>query len=141
MTRKTNPDAEKANANLRKKSIAADGPLSDAVLRLRIVFPGARQIGPGKIDLLECLDREGSISAAARAMDMSYRRAWLLLNELDGLFKKPIMSASTGGAHGGGAKLTDFGRSLVTAYRRIEDRAALAAREELAALGTGVKKL
>lgn len=117
----------------RRKALANQGPLSRASLRLRIVFPDERQLGPGKADLLEAIGRTGSISSAARDLGMSYRRAWLLVDETGKLFKRPILTTAAGGAHGGGAELTDFGRALVAAYRRIEDRAAEAARAELIA--------
>lgn len=64
---------------------------------------------------------------------MSYRRAWILADELGRLFKTPILTTAAGGAHGGGAQLTEFGQALLAAYRRIEDRAAAAACAELAA--------
>lgn len=117
----------------RRKALAEQGPLSRASLRLRIVFPDERQLGPGKADLLEAIGRTGSISSAARDLGMSYRRAWLLVDEIGKLFKRPILTTAAGGVHGGGAELTDFGRALVAAYRRIEDRAAEAARAELVA--------
>jgi molybdate transport system regulatory protein len=121
------------SAATRRKVLAEHGPLSRASLRLRIVFPNERQIGPGKADLLEAIGRTGSISSAARDLGMSYRRAWLLVDETSKLFKRPILTTAAGGAHGGGAELTDFGRALIAAYRRIEDRAAEAARSELIA--------
>lgn len=117
----------------RRKAVAVKGPLSRVTLRLRIVFPEERQIGPGKVDLLEAIERTGSISSAARALGMSYRRAWLLVDEIGKLFKRPIITTAAGGSHGGGALLTDFGRALIVAYRRIEDRAAEVVREELVA--------
>ncbi|MCC7251797.1 LysR family transcriptional regulator [Hyphomicrobium sp.] len=129
MKAKRKPDASGA----RRKALAEQGPLSRASLRLRIVFPAERQIGPGKADLLEAIGRTGSISSAARDLGMSYRRAWLLVDEMGKLFKRPLVTTAAGGAHGGGAALTDFGRALVAAYRRIEDRAAEAARAELIA--------
>jgi molybdate transport system regulatory protein len=92
----------------------------------------AALLGPGKIDLLDTIGRTGSISAAGRELGMSYRRAWLLVDEVNRLFRRPVVSASAGGSHGGGAQLTDFGRALVAAYRRIEERARVAIREELA---------
>jgi len=116
-----------------RKALAERGPLSRASLRLRIVFPDERQLGPGKVDLLEAIGRTGSISSAARDLGMSYRRAWLLVDELGRLFKRPLLTTAAGGAHGGGAKLTDFGLALIAAYRRIEERAARAARAELIA--------
>ncbi|WP_333793467.1 winged helix-turn-helix domain-containing protein [Hyphomicrobium sp.] len=118
---------------IHRTMIAERGPLSRATLRLRIVFPDERKIGPGKADLLEAIERTGSISSAARELSMSYRRAWLLVDELGRLFKRPLVTTAAGGARGGGAELTDFGRALIAAYRRIEDRAAEAARAELAA--------
>jgi molybdate transport system regulatory protein len=108
------------------------GRLSRSQLRLRIVFDDAMRLGPGKIDLLDTIGRTGSISAAGRELGMSYRRAWLLVDEVNRLFRRPVVSASAGGSHGGGAQLTDFGRALVAAYRRIEERARVAIREELA---------
>lgn len=125
----------------RRKTLAEQGPLSRASLRLRIVFPAERQLGPGKADLLEAIGRTGSISSAARELDMSYRRAWLLVDELSKLFKRPIVTTAAGGAHGGGAALTDFGRALVAAYRRIEDRAAEAARAELVAFESDLENV
>lgn len=117
----------------RRKTLAQQGPLSRASLRLRIVFPDDRQLGPGKADLLEAIERAGSISSAARDLGMSYRRAWLLVDETSKLFKRPVLTTAAGGMHGGGASLTDFGRALIAAFRRIEDRAAEAARAELIA--------
>jgi molybdate transport system regulatory protein len=91
-------------------------------------------LGPGKIDLIEAIARTGSISAAGRAMGMSYRRAWLLADALNHMFRQPVIIAATGGAKGGGAELTDFGRALAAAYRRAEARTRVAVEEELAAL-------
>jgi molybdate transport system regulatory protein len=91
-------------------------------------------LGPGKIDLIEAIARTGSISAAGRAMGMSYRRAWLLADALNHMFRQPVIIAATGGAKGGGAELTDFGRALAAAYRRAEARTRVAVEEELAVL-------
>ncbi len=111
----------------------ASGPLATAVPRLRIQFDASGpRLGPGKIELLEAIGASGSISAAGRRLGMSYRRAWLLVDEVNRLFTRPVVVASTGGANGGGAQLTDFGRALVGAYRRIEERTRQAMREELA---------
>ena len=112
-------------------SAGSKDPLSRASLKLRIEFPEDRKIGPGKIDLLERIDRTGSISAAAREMDMSYRRAWLLVDEIGKLFKRPLVTTAAGGSKGGGAELTDFGRSVIEAFRRIEARTNEVVREEL----------
>ena len=114
-------------------SAASKGPLARTSLKLRIEFPEQRKIGPGKIELLERIGRTGSISAAAREMDMSYRRAWLLVDEIGKLFKRPLVTTSAGGSKGGGAELTDFGRSVIEAFRRIEERTSEVIREELKA--------
>jgi molybdate transport system regulatory protein len=96
------------------------------VLSLRIDLPRGR-IGLGKINLLEAIDREGSISAAGRALGMSYRRAWELVDSLNQLVGVAVVQASTGGHRGGGATLTEAGRSLVADYRAIEQAARRAA--------------
>src|SRR5271168_3383785 len=88
---------------------------------------GEVRLGPGKIELLELIDAHGSISEAARAMNMSYRRAWLLVAELNQSFRSPVTTAQTGGKGGGHATLTAFGRELIALYRKIETDAAAAA--------------
>ena len=88
---------------------------------------GDIRLGPGKIQLLELIATHGSISEAARAMNMSYRRAWLLVDELNHSFRAPVTTAQTGGKGGGHATLTDFGRELIGLYRQIETDAAAAA--------------
>jgi molybdate transport system regulatory protein len=92
------------------------------------------RLGPGKIELLELVDRHGSISEAARAMDMSYRRAWLLIAELNQGFRHPVVAAQTGGKGGGHAGLTDFGRELIRRYHAIESDARAAVAGHLDAL-------
>lgn len=106
--------------------------ISCAQPRLRIDLGHRVRLGPGKVDLLEAIGETGSISAAGRSLDMSYRRAWLLVDAVNSLFLRPVVIANTGGSHGGGAQLTDFGRALVAAYRRIEERTRIVIREELA---------
>ena len=86
----------------------------------RIELGPDKRLGPGKVRLLELVGETGSISAAARAMKMSYRRAWLLIEEANGLFGAPLVESSTGGAGGGGAKVTPLGLEVVTAYRAFE---------------------
>ena len=88
---------------------------------------GEVRLGPGKIALLELIATHGSISEAARAMNMSYRRAWLLVDELNHSFRSPVTTAQTGGKGGGHAALTAFGRELIALYRQIETDAAAAA--------------
>jgi len=78
------------------------------------------QLGHGKIRLLEMIAENGSISSAARAMKMSYRRAWLLMDEVNSMFDKPLFETQPGGKGGGHAKLTEFGQGVVDLYRRIE---------------------
>ncbi len=120
---------------LRRATRADEGMAARATPRLRIVI-GARRLGPGKVDLLEAIGETGSISAAGRSLGMSYRRAWLLVDEVNKMFTRPVIVATTGGPHGGGAELTDFGRAVAAAYRRIEERTRTAIREELAPFET-----
>jgi molybdate transport system regulatory protein len=108
------------------------------LLSLRIDLPQGR-IGPGKIALLETIDREGSISAAGRALGMSYKRAWDLVDALNKLIGTPAVEASPGGFRGGGATLTEAGRSLVADYRAIERAAQRAAEPRLSALMNRVR--
>jgi molybdate transport system regulatory protein len=111
---------------------ARKAPTARAVPRLRIAMGKGLILGPGKVDLLEAIERKGSISAAAREMSMSYRRAWLLVEALNQMFEQPLVVAAPGGAHGGGAQITEFGRGVAAAYRRIEQKTRVAIREELA---------
>jgi molybdate transport system regulatory protein len=111
-----------------------------ARLSIRIAFEGAEPFGPGKVRLLELIEKEGSIRAAATAMNMSYRHAWLLLQAVEDTFGAPVIATSTGGAGGGGAKLTDLGKSLVERYRMIETNAASAAAAELNELSRAASK-
>ena len=94
-----------------------------ANLSIRVDLSASCAIGPGKIRLLELIDETGSISAAGRAMEMSYRRAWLLLDELNQTFCEPVATTAQGGRSGGGASLTPFGKRVVTGYRRMESEA------------------
>jgi molybdate transport system regulatory protein len=94
--------------------------MTTPTLRFRIDFGRDAAVGPGKIALLEHIERAGSLSQAARNLKMSYRRAWLLLDSLNSSFEGRVVDTSTGGRQGGGACLTPFGRSLILAYRRLE---------------------
>jgi molybdate transport system regulatory protein len=105
-----------------------------ARLTIRIDLAQEGAIGPGKIRLLELVGETGSISAAGRAMEMSYRRAWLLIDALNHLFKTPLVATKLGGKSGGGAALTPFGREVVRHYRALEDEAEQAVRPHLRAL-------
>lgn len=104
-----------------------------ASLSVRIDL-GPHRIGPGKIELLEKIEALGSISAAGREMDMSYRRAWELVEEMNTLFPAPLVSARSGGRHGGGTALTPLGQSVVASYRAVKQAADAATREAIAAL-------
>ncbi len=107
-------------------------------LSVRIDLDPEGRIGPGKIQLLENIEACGSISAAGRAMDMSYKRAWDLVDEINRICRHPAVERQTGGKNGGGASLTPFGISLVARYRKIEQAAASAVREELMALRSDI---
>ena len=103
-------------------------------LSIRIDLDPEGRIGPGKIALLENIDKHGSISAAGRAMDMSCKRAWDLVDEINRICRQAAVERQTGGKNGGGAVLTAFGISLVSRYRKIERDATSAARKELQAI-------
>ncbi len=105
-----------------------------ARLTLRLDFAPGQAIGHGKIRLLEAVRDHGSISAGGRAMGMSYRRAWLLIDALNRLFDKPVVETKHGGPAGGGAELTPLGHRLVHHYRAIEAKAIAAGASELAEL-------
>ena len=115
-------------------TIKAGGKASEKTsLHLRIDFGAGRSIGPGKIRLLELINETGSISAAGRALEMSYRQAWLLVDELNRMFAKPVVSAQTGGG-GGGTIVTETGNDIVRLYREMERRAYSASTTESRAL-------
>lgn len=92
--------------------------------RLRVLYGSAIAIGPGKADLLDAIGRTGSISAGGRALGMSYRRAWLLVDTMNRCFREPLVIAAKGGARGGGAQLTPFGADVLARYRALELDAA-----------------
>ena len=98
-------------------------PIVEARPRIRILFGSAFAIGPGKADLLQAIERTGSISAAARSMGMSYRRAWLLIDTMNQCFRKPVIDTATGGRGGGGAQITAFGKTVLRSYRAMEKNA------------------
>ena len=109
-------------------------------LSVRIDLDSQDRIGPGKIELLEQIREHGSISAAGRAMDMSYKRAWDLVDEINRICRQAVVDRQTGGKNGGGAALTPFGLSLVARYRKIERDAASAVHKELVALHSDIGK-
>ena len=94
------------------------------VPKIRILVGAVIAIGPGKADLLEAIGEHGSISAAARQMGMSYRRAWLLVESTNSAFRRPLVETLTGGDGGGGARLTETGKEVLRRYRTMEARAA-----------------
>ena len=102
-----------------------------AQFRLRITRGEDIAVGPGKIDLLEAIAATGSITAAARRLGMSYRRAWLLVDTMNRCFKNPVVDAETGGRRGGGTRLTTVGAEALQRYRKVEKLAARAAAIEL----------
>ncbi|NVO23263.1 winged helix-turn-helix domain-containing protein [Donghicola mangrovi] len=103
-------------------------------LRIRIVFGEDEMIGPGKAELLEGIARTGTIAAAGRDMGMSYKRAWMLVDTLNGMFSGPVVVSTRGGPKGGGAHLTDLGQQVLDLYRAFEEASARAGEAELAAL-------
>ena len=103
----------------------------DSKLTVRVDLGNGRALGPGKIRLLEAIEKTGSISQAGRKLGMSYRRAWLLVDDMNGCFDDRVIEAQPGGAHGGGATLTSFGQKLVERYRAIEADALVATRKHI----------
>lgn len=102
-------------------------------LTLRILGAGHPAMGPGKAELIAQIERTGSISAAARAMRMSYRRAWQLVDALNQSFRQPVILTAIGGKRGGGAQVTEFGKQLVAHFRAMEVKASAAIAADIAA--------
>lgn len=113
---------------------ASRGDARPAALTIRIDFGAFGYLGPGKIALMELISKHGSISAAGKEMGMSYRRAWLLVDEINKIFREPLVAKQMGGSGGGGARLTMLGRDVVGRYRAIEGAAATASAADLRAL-------
>jgi molybdate transport system regulatory protein len=103
-------------------------------LSIRVDLVSGARIGPGKVAVLEEIERSGSISAAGRALRMSYRRTWELVEELNVTMGGPVVATAAGGSGGGGASLTPLGKAVVTRYRAIEADCAAAAKRHIAAL-------
>lgn len=95
-------------------------------LKIKIQIHCGNEIamGPGKADLLEAIINEGSISGAGRALGMSYRRTWLLVDAMNRCWESPLVGTAAGGSHGGGAQVTEFGKSVLEHYRALQDAAA-----------------
>jgi molybdate transport system regulatory protein len=116
------------------------GAMGNVRLTVRIDFGAERALGPGKIRLLEAIGKTGSISRAGRALGMSYRRAWLLIDDMNRTFRAPVVATQPGGVKGGGAALTPFGVALIENYRAIEAQAAAAAMPRLRALKNSLRR-
>jgi molybdate transport system regulatory protein len=114
--------------------------MADVRLTVRVDFGSDRALGPGKVGLLEAIGKTGSISQAGRSLGMSYRRAWLLVNDINRCFREPVVTTQPGGPRGGGASLTPFGLELIEKYRAIESRATVAAKKELHALEVALRE-
>ena len=109
-------------------------------LTLRVIGAGSPAIGPGKAALVEHIAKSGSISSAARAMGMSYRRAWQLVEALNESFAEPVVVTAIGGTRGGGATVTAFGMELVSRFRSMENKASAAIAGDLLQLTRRLKK-
>ena len=105
-----------------------------ARLSFRLILGDDIALGPGKVQLLEAIRTTGSIAAAGRELGMSYKRAWHLVDTMNRCFASPLVEASKGGAHGGGARITPLAEDVIAIYRRLEARARKAGEAELAAL-------
>lgn len=109
-------------------------------LTLRVLGAGEPAMGPGKAALVEQIAATGSISGAARAMGMSYRRAWQLVDAINASFARPVVLTAVGGRRGGGAEVTPFGRSMVERFREMEGRASAAIAADLRRFSRGLRK-
>jgi len=103
-------------------------------LKIRVELAGEHTLGPGKVQLLEAVAEHGSISAAARSMQMAYRHAWEMLDDLNRCFRDPVIETTAGGHAGGGARVTRFGAELIARYRAMQAKADAALSTDLAAL-------
>jgi molybdate transport system regulatory protein len=116
-------------------------PRAVAKTRIRVLFGSAFAIGPGKADLLQAIEQTGSISAAARSMDMSYRRAWLLIDTMNQCFREPVVDTATGGKGGGGAQITPFGSTVLRLYREMEEGAGASVARHMAGFSRLLRKV
>lgn len=105
------------------------GKKDDKRVFIRFDLASGPRIGPGKIALLEAIAETGSISAGARRLGMSYRKAWLLIDAFNNTFREPVISTETGGEQGGGARLTETGREVLRLFRELEAQTAAATAE------------
>ena len=116
-------------------------PRAAAKTRIRVLFGSAFAIGPGKADLLQAIAQTGSISAAARSMGMSYRRAWLLIDTMNQCFREPVVDTATGGKGGGGARITPSGLTVLRRYREMEAAAAAPVARHMAGFARLLRKV
>jgi molybdate transport system regulatory protein len=126
--------AESAPATLAKADTKAGPGKAEGCLSIRVDLASGARIGPGKVAVLEEIARSGSISAAGRALHISYRRTWALVEDLNASIGAPVVQTAAGGSGGGGASLTELGQAIVTRYRAIEKDCATAARKHLTAI-------
>lgn len=113
--------------------------MGERIISLRVKLRADTLLGPGKADLLQGIRETGSIAAAGRRMNMSYKRAWYLIDTLNSAFREPLVTANKGGKAGGGAQLTACGDAVLDAYSRMETTAAAAANADLAQLASLLK--
>jgi len=109
-------------------------------LTLRVLGTSGPAMGPGKAELIERIGQTGSISAAARDMGMSYRRAWQLVESLNATFGEPVVTTAIGGQRGGGARVTPYGESLVVHFRAMEEKASSAIAGDLKRYSAKLRK-
>lgn len=115
-------------------------PRAVARTRIRVLFGSAFAIGPGKADLLQAVEEAGSISEAARQMNMSYRRAWLLIDTMNRCFREPVVDTATGGKGGGGARITSFGKTVLRQYRAMEASASASVAKRMGSFSRMLRK-
>jgi molybdate transport system regulatory protein len=117
-----------------KTALIGGFSMADIHLSIRIDLASGGRIGPGKIALLEAVRSTNSISAAARSIEMSYRKAWLLVDEINQVLRKPAVMTEIGGSKGGGATVTPAGEKIISLYRLAESQARAAVGGEFRAI-------
>jgi molybdate transport system regulatory protein len=138
MSTKARQSPPRSSATATTVQRAESPPMSSPGIRFRVDFHDRCSVGIGKISLLEAIARTGSLSQAARDIGMSYRRAWLLIDSMNSDFDVAVIRATVGGSGGGGAQLTSFGRELIQAYRKLEDRLASLTLEHMSGIAAHV---
>jgi molybdate transport system regulatory protein len=123
VARTRQPDARQTDANTKSTSDEAASEPQRARVKIQIDLPAGGRLGPGKIALLELIESEGSLSRAAEAMGISYRRAWLFVQQVNACFDERAVATPEGGHGGKAARLTDFGRELIGKFRELEQLA------------------